>query len=602
MTSNPSSQATHTTDPFQVLRNYYQALGGFEKFRSEITSYSAGEITIVGTGMKGSFRQWTRAPLLKRTELDINAFKQISGDDGKRSWVIDPNGKLIILTDEITSKRREITALREVFKHLDPFSDQFEVRYEGIQQVDEKSCYVLQISNKINDDVEIDFFDVNNYLLVKTIEVQPEQEKSIVYSDYREVEGVKHPFKQETEVLPVGQKQLLEINEYQSNVRIDDSLFQPPESTLKNFEFLRESSEVEIDFDFVDNHLIIPVVIEGTIRHWVIDSTAALSSIDWGYAQELELKLEENIEGEDQRIEFSLAALPVMQLKELKFRNLRVAVTVVSQVFKRIIGIEIAGVLGVDFLSNFVVKVDYSSQKIILYEPESFEYSGAGKSIDTEFINNMIIVPAKVDNTFNGNWKLDIGASRISLLHAFAKTNNLLEKDGINIVGYGMGSETTGHLSQFSSFEIGGFEISKPIIHIHHKYTDELLTQSGIIGIFGNSLLRNFVLFVDYKKQKVLLEKGSLFNELEPLNKCGLQILNSEVDEITVQYISSGTVADEAGFQKNDIIRSVNGIDLEFLAGLQALRCMLKGAENKVFEFIVTRGDNELEFKMELNS
>ncbi|MBT3233091.1 MAG: PDZ domain-containing protein [Calditrichaeota bacterium] len=602
MTSTPSPpQAVQTPDPFQILRNYYQALGGFENFRSEISSYSVGDISIIGTGMKGQFRQWTRAPLYKRTELDINAFKQISGDDGKKSWVLDHSGKLSELTDETSSKRREIIALREVFKHLDPFSDQFVIRFEGVQEVNNKSCYVLQISNKINDDVEIDFFDVNTSLLIKTIEVQPEQEKSIVFSDYREIDGVKHPFRQETEVLPIGQKQLLEITEYQSNVRIDDSMFQPPETAVKRFQFSRDSSVAEIDFEIIDNHLLVPVIINGTIRTWIIDTTASISAVDWEYAQELGLELDESRVGEDNRIGFSLAVLPTLRLKGLELRKQRVAVTVVSQLFKRTIGFDIAGILGSDFLSNFTIKVDYSTKKISFFDPDSFRYSGRGKSVDVEFRNNVMLIPASINGIFKGNWKLDIGASRMSVLHSYAKANNLLETNGIDVVGYGTGDVATGHLTQFESFEFGPFKISNPVIHIHHSHTDEMLTKSGIIGIVGNSLLNNFVLYVDYHNQKLFLEKGNLFNAVESQNVSGLQLLNSEDNNITVQFVSPNSAADVAGFKKDDIIFSVNGIDIEFFQGLPALRRMIDTANNTTYEFGVKRVKAKLQIKMILS-
>ena len=600
MTSPTSPPQVGTlTDPFQILRNYYQALGGFEKFRSEITSYSAGNISIIGTGMQGQFRQWTRAPALKRTELEINAFRQISGDDGKRSWVVGANRKLIIFKDNTTIKRREIIALREVFKHLDPYSEHFEVRFAGVQQVNERSCYVLQISNKINDDVEIDFFDVNDYLLLQTIQVQPEQEKIIQFSDYREVDGVKHPFMQETEILPIGQKQVLQITEYQSNIRIDDSVFHPPEGVVRSYQFTGDQSEAELNFDFVDDHILTPVIIEGTSRRWLIDSSAVISAIDWEYAQELNLELDGNLAGTGEKnFDFSSATLTALQFKGMKFRKLRVAVTGVNQLFRRTLGIDIAGVLGYDFLSNFAVKVNYSAQKMTLSDPDHFKYTGNGNFVKAEFRGNIISVPMSVNGTYKGAWRLDIGCGRLSVFHSYAKENNLLETAGTEVVGFGFGSEATGRISQFDSLEIGGFKILNPYLHIHQKRTDESLTQFGIIGIFGNSLLKNFILFVDYKKHKLIMEKGRLFNCAEPHDLSGLQVLNSDDDNFSVQFVSPGSDADTAGFQTGDIIMSVNDINVELLAGLAAFRKLLRKADGFKYNFKVRRGAELLQLVM----
>ena len=58
-----------------------------------------------------------------------------------------------------------------------------------------------------------------------------------------------------------------------------------------------------------------------------------------------------------------------------------VAVIDMSELLRRM-GLDVVGILGFDFLSRFVTKVDYANQLISFYDPDSFKYTGNGHNID----------------------------------------------------------------------------------------------------------------------------------------------------------------------------------------------------------------------------
>jgi C-terminal processing protease CtpA/Prc len=65
-------------------------------------------------------------------------------------------------------------------------------------------------------------------------------------------------------------------------------------------------------------------------------------------------------------------------------------------------------------------------------------------------------------------------------------------------------------------------------------------------------------------------------------------------------FVSEGTPAFKAGFQAGDIIRSVNGIDTEYLGGLISLREMLREKPETKYKVEVVRGDKSKELKLAL--
>ena len=66
-------------------------------------------------------------------------------------------------------------------------------------------------------------------------------------------------------------------------------------------------------------------------------------------------------------------------------------------------------------------------------------------------------------------------------------------------------------------------------------------------------------------------------------------MLMSEDGEWEVFFVSPGTPAEKAGFKAGDLIQSVNGIDVEFLDGLIALRKMMRKPAGTKYQVKVRR-------------
>jgi len=586
------------TNPYEIMGKSYEALGGLDKFKAERTRYVEGTISV--GGLEGSFIQWAQPPLKNRTEVDLTVFKQTSGDNGEFSWGVDANNKVQIAKDKPTLERRELTRLRDLYDYLDPQSKTFTVTFEGIEKIGENDCYVIKTSNNINEDETVEYIDINTFYTVKTIIKNLDFESHTLISDYREVEGRMLPFLQEVETLPLGQKQTIRMKKYEINIDIDPEFFEPPVTDVRDFEFTDGENAEDIPFMFIENHLYIKVNINGKERLWCLDTGAGMTVIDPEYAAELGLTLEGDLKGQGagQHVDVSFTTLPAYSLEGIRFNEQNVAAIDIRKLFHRW-GMDVHGILGYDFLSRFVIKVDYANEKISFYDPDKFEYTGDGVVIDAPIRGNTFIVPATVDNKYSGNWSYDMGAGGLSFHYPYAEKNGLMELDGLPRIASGAGGSFATRLVKFKTIELAGFTITNPLIDFPMEKKGAF-GKSEEIGNMGNTLFRHFITYLDYKNQRVIFEKGDDFGKDFPYDKSGMQLVQTENNEIEVLNAPKKTPAGKAGLKPGDIITAINGIDTDYFDGLVALRKLFREDAGTKYNFNILRDSKTKEIKMTL--
>jgi len=590
------------TDPYEILKRHYEALGGLDKLKAEKSTYTEGTVVLEGTGLQGTFTQWNAHPLRMRQELDLKVIKQISGDNGQFSWEVDANGKVQIKKDEKTIKARKVRKLMAEYDHLDPESPNFGLTFEGIEKVGECDCYVIEITNIINKNIRLDYYNTSNFYLEKTVEIQPDQEIRTLYSDYRDVKGVKHAFLEKQEILPIGQKATIEISKYEVNANIDNALFEPPGQDVKDFQFVNGESAENIPFQFIENHIYLLVNINGQERLWILDSGAGKTVIDFNYASELGLEMEGDIKGMGvgHTVKVSLTTLPPFTIQGLQFNKQKIVALDISPLFRKIIGLDVVGILGYDFLSRFTTKIDYTNKTLSFYDPGKFIYNGNGVVLDAPLVDNMFVVPMTVDEKYSGEWLLDLGASGLTFHYPFAEENDLLSLSGVDRTGFGAGGAHISRVSEFRTAELAGFLKEDPLISIPRQKGEGAFAKTEQIGNIGNYLLRYFVLYLDYNIQQVILEKGGDFGKKFPRDKSGLQILYADDGDIEVFFVAENAPAEKAGFKKDDIIQSINGIKTDYFLGIVAIRKLLREEAGKKYSFKVLRGEKAKEITLTL--
>lgn len=587
------------TDPYQILQSHYEAIGGLDRLKEEKTSYSEGTIDVVG--LEGTIRQWTKQPILKRQEVDLAVFKQTVGDNGRFSWIVDQNGKLQIKKDEATVKRRKVEELLATYDHLNPKSDYFTLTFEGIQPVGTVDCYTVRIANNINEDVSLEHINTSTFYLEKSIRVEGDHEVHTLYSDFRDVNGIIIPFRQDIEILPIGQKQTVQLSTYESNIEIEPSLFEPPQQDVEDFQFVNGESAENVPFQYTADHLFLKVNINCEERLWCLDTGASATVIDVEYASELGLESSGEAKGYGAQgtVEFSFVTLPPYGIQGIEFTEQKVVAAEISGLFKKALGLDVVGVLGYDFLSRFVTRIDYANEKLSFYHPERFEYEGEGKVLDAPVKNGLFRVPMTVDGKYSGDWALDIGAGGSSFHYPFAEEHGLLNLEGVERRAGGASGFHDIRISQFQLIEFAEHAIEKPLISVPLQKGGAFASKEGI-GNVGNSVFRHFVLYLDYRRQQVIVEKGRDIDRVFPRDKSGLQLWLLEDERIAVMFVSPNTPAEKAGFKEGDIVQSINHVDVDHFAGLIAIGELFEDQAGTEYEFEVVRDGELMELTLKL--
>jgi hypothetical protein len=587
----PAYSQTRMSDPYQILGRHFEAIGGLDNLRAQKTMYKEGTILIEGAGLEGTFKQWSERPLKLRQETDLKVVSTVSGDNGEFSWLVDQNSKLLIQRDDITLKGREVRKMMEDYDYADPESEHFTLAFEGMEKIDGRDCYAVKITNKINEDIQTNFYARDNFHLLKAVTVRPDNETHVSYSDFRDVDGIVLPFRENAKQLPTGETFVVKYSSYWLGIDIDETLFEPPSEDVEDFVFANGISAEDVPVEFIEDHIYLPVNVMGKERLWVLDCGASVNVIDSSFAVELGLPFEGPVKGQGASgvVDFYFADMPAYSLEGITFKEQKVVVFSIRELFRKALGLDVVGILGFDFLSRFVTKIDYANSTISFYHPEKFEYSGKGQVFDSPLQGNMLSLQVTVDGKYSGKWNLDIGAPDLDFHYPFAREHGLLDRDGFDVMVGDAAGFTTSRISKFETVEIGGFVIKEPWIGTPQDEGTGAFSAETVIGNIGNSLFRNFVLYLDYHNQRVILEKGEDYGYEKPRPKSGLQFYFNDDDDVEVVFVSPNTPADEAGFRKGDIIKSINGIDVQYFDGVIALRQLMRARPGITYEIQILR-------------
>ncbi|MFH2035768.1 MAG: aspartyl protease family protein [Candidatus Zixiibacteriota bacterium] len=588
------------TDPYQIFEKYIKAIGGFELVRAESTSYVESEIEVVG--LTGTVKTWKRVPIYSRQDVDLKVFKNFGGDNGEVLWSADANGKVQFHRDEEILKRRKIQKYVAEYEYLNPDSKIFTLTLESEQNVNGTDCYVVKTKNSINDDSSLTFFDKKTFLMVKTIAFTPDAETHTDMSDYRDIgNGLLVSYYQEINTLPVEQKVINRVTKYEYNIDIDPSLFEPPGADTKDYRFTNGNSAENIPFKYYMSHIFLKVIMDCRERWWILDSGAGISVIDSTFAEELGLSQEGDMTGQGvgNTVSIKFVKCPSYRLEGIEFDEQTIGSIDLQSLLQKA-GMEAAGVLGYDFMSRFVIKIDYANKLISFYDPETYEYKGDGSVVEALVKGSIFTVPATIDGKYSGQFNLDIGASGNAVHYPFAVKHGFTERKGVDGLSWGAGGELHGKDIKTGSLEIGGYIVKNPIIEVPLSDVVGGFGASETNGNIGNTFLRHFILYLNYDKQEIILEKGDDFDREFSPGRAGLQVMYDSDNNFEVVFVANGTPAHKAGFMKGDILKAINNIDVECFKDLQSISKIMMADAGTRLTIKIDRGGIEKTIKLKL--
>lgn len=227
----PEEAATETTQELpsarEIIAKYIEATGGEGAYRKLQSRVATGSFEVVEDEMKGQVRIYQQPPCLQLVEVEVPGVgTQSQGVTEEIAW--EYSG--------FAGPRLREGAEREAAHHealFTPYLDLDEhfksVETEAIEEVDGEEAYRVRLTPK-QAKPTTHWFSTKTGLEVKLAGTAVVQGEDVPFettiSDYRDVDGMKVPFRQEQRLL--GKRQVVVFDEVRHNVEFPPDRFDPP--------------------------------------------------------------------------------------------------------------------------------------------------------------------------------------------------------------------------------------------------------------------------------------------------------------------------------------------------------------------------------------
>lgn len=556
----PAEGAEMTTE--EILRRMADALGGGERLAQVETVYTRGKVSIAG--LNGTVEEWQTARGQHRQVLDLGAvYKNTNIFDGRGGWVVDLNNHVREL-DGGALEDEVLAAYLGSFSHLLPGRMQGTVTANGVDPTGR--FYVLQI--KPQGGRAANYFVDKTTFLPARIETLKAEGLSVTHmSDWREQGGIKMPFEYRQVETDPRNNAVLKIDEARVNTPFDAKLFERPETAAPDFRFTKGRHSLSVPFDLIGNIIYLPLRVNNSAPMWfILDSGASANMVEARRARALGLKSEGKLAantatgfgeaGLAKGVSFSLPGLRISDqtVVTLPFKD-------VETNFRRNFG----GGVGYDFISRFVVEIDYANRLITLHDPRHYTYKGKGKRLPL-VLDGVPFVRARVSTggePVEGLFEIDTGYDgAVSLYRPFVDRHNLLGP-GVKTVETkrrGAVGEMTNLVGRLARFELGDFTFENVVAN----FTTEEATEKGArqtAGLIGGEIFRRFTLILDYSRKEMILEPNANFSDSLDGNLSGLELdtRRARGGAVRITNVQEDSSAEEAGIRAGDTLLAVDG-------------------------------------------
>jgi outer membrane lipoprotein-sorting protein len=228
----PPAAAAQTAD--EIVKKAIDARGGIEKIKAVQSERITARLTS-GQGLEAAVILELKRPNKLHSEITVEGQKIIRVYDGKsEGWSINPFAENKDVQPMSADDLKEAPDESDMDGPLvDYKSKGTQVQLVGKEDLDGKPVYRLKLANK-NGDVRSYLLDASSFLTVKWEGIRKIEGKEFPWesslSDYREIQGMKFPFKIEQSSPGTEFKQGLAIEKIEIDPKIDESHFAKPAS------------------------------------------------------------------------------------------------------------------------------------------------------------------------------------------------------------------------------------------------------------------------------------------------------------------------------------------------------------------------------------
>jgi outer membrane lipoprotein-sorting protein len=230
----PLTAAAQTAD--DIVKKALDARGGADKIKAVQSERVTGRLSSP-QGVEGDFVLELKRPHKMHTEISVDGQKIIRVYDGKSAgWIINPfaeNKDVQLMSPEDLKGISDESDMDGPL--VDYKSKGHQIELVGKEDLDGKPVYRLKLTTK-NGDIRSYLIDSSSFLTSKWVGLRKIGDKEFPWesslSDYRDVQGLKFPFKIEQGSPGTDIKQTLTTEKIEIDPPIDESRFAKPQGPV----------------------------------------------------------------------------------------------------------------------------------------------------------------------------------------------------------------------------------------------------------------------------------------------------------------------------------------------------------------------------------
>ncbi|MDT7541391.1 MAG: hypothetical protein QOE33_1295 [Acidobacteriota bacterium] len=383
------------------------------------------------------------------------------------------------------------------------------------------------------------------------------------------------------------------------------------EANATQISFASGTSATNITFELYANVIFVEVrVNDSAPLSFIFDTGAGINVLNASRAADLRLaraSVGVNAKGTGGTVAGSLATGATISLPGVSVRGQRIAVLPLQSLEPRV-GRRVDGILGYDFIREFVTEIDYERKLISLHDPRTYRPALRGTVVPfdlrrgTPYVNTTIYLSNS--DRVNGEFEIDTGSdSALGIYDYFVKAHGLrrrLPRVSGPQAGEGIGGETSYVEARVKSFRLGRYSIEHPVVGLSQGDNEGSGGRPEYDGTIGTEVFRRFHVVIDYTRRRLALAPNAHFREPYETDMSGIDLIAEGEDfrAFRIAGITPATPASEAGVRAGDVLTEIDGRAASSFT-LDEITQMFARA-GRVYALTLRRGDETLRVSIKL--
>ncbi|MXV49746.1 peptide-binding protein [Pedobacter sp. HMF7647] len=341
----------------------------------------------------------------------------------------------------------------------------------------------------------------------------------------------------------------------------------------QSLQFKNNRKRETIDFKFIKNLIVIPLEINGQgpfnfvldtgVGLFIITDPKLVDSVGINNLRSI------NINGFGEGGDLSAYISPSIQIDIGNSISGNCAAAILKKDrfnLSEYTGMPIHGLIGYEFFSSFIVRINYAQKTIVAYDSKVGYIPKKGFKVPITIEEHKPYVTAAIDLDYNRKMmaKLIIDTGAGHPLSLESDNGQPIVVPAVNIpanLGIGLSGPINGYLARLKSIKLGKFQLDN-IISAFPNYNDvgAKVNSQTRNGNIGNNVLKRFELVFDYERQCMYLRRTSSYSEPFEHDMSGLELMaaGDDFNRIIVSRVEPGSAAVDAGLENDDEILSIN--------------------------------------------